>query len=102
MGGIIGPALPTFELTLGSSIPELSTSFTAASIGSLCGTFICGAIYERINKELLFSVASLVYGIMMLILPHMGHLYSFITVMTIGGVFSALFETGGTWIYTDS
>ena len=47
------------------------------AVGALLGSILCGLVFDRVNHELAFAVASLIQGLSTILAPFIGGLVPF-------------------------
>jgi predicted MFS family arabinose efflux permease len=55
----------------------MSFALTVQAVGGLIGAILCGLIFDHVNPELAFAIASLVQGLSHILAPYIGGLEPF-------------------------
>ncbi len=92
---ITGPTLNDLKDRLGVDIEAISRAMVWHHVGWTFGALLCGAIYERLPKysDLLLTLACLLCGLSVILLPLVNSLFRVATIFFIWGIgngFSAL------------
>lgn len=80
---------------LNEDIHTMTTSLTALSLGYLTGAALCGALYDLLNRELLFLLGTATIGISTVMAPSGDYLYLYVMALASLGFFSGGVDTGG-------
>ena len=62
--------------------------------GGLAGALLCGAILDKINQELLLSLACYITGIGIILAPFTGALIGFVVLMGVQGLGIGFLDAG--------
>jgi predicted MFS family arabinose efflux permease len=85
-------ALVHLELFFDVSTAEMSLVFPLQAVAALIGTTIGGLVFDHVNQELAFAVASLFQGLSTTFAPCLGGLVPFIIAVCIS-------TSSGTFMY---
>ncbi len=89
-----GPTMVSMELLLHTDTATISWALTAMALAKLPGTILLGAMFERLQPELLFAVGSAVAGVATAAAPFTTHVWAYVTVMAVTGIGQGFFNTG--------
>ncbi|KAK2151062.1 hypothetical protein LSH36_377g03024 [Paralvinella palmiformis] len=92
---ILGPSLISMGVLLNEDIHTMTTSLTALSLGYLTGAALCGALYDLLNRELLFLLGTATIGISTVMAPSGDYLYLYVMALASLGFFSGGVDTAG-------
>ncbi|XP_060573550.1 sodium-dependent glucose transporter 1-like isoform X2 [Ruditapes philippinarum] len=93
--GMNGPVFPDLRQIIQEDLAKSSWMFTTGSFGYLCGSFIGGILYDKLNKVLLLAVSSFGSGVSMLLTPYCSSLAAMLFIKFAGGFFFGGLDTGG-------
>ena len=82
------------EILLDTDTKSFSAAFSGNALGYLAGALLCGFIYDRLNKELLFVLALSGISGSILVAPFSTHLYMFVGACIVLGFATSLLDTG--------
>ena len=66
---LTGPTLVHLSLLYSTDVAGISLRFSIGSIGYLLGAFLCGVLFDKLNRELLFVAALSLLGIATYAIP---------------------------------
>ena len=81
-------------ILLNEDTHTMTTSLIALSLGYITGAALCGALYDLLNRELLFVVGAISIGISTVVAPSGDHLCLYIVALASLGFFSGGVDTG--------
>ena len=67
--------------------------FTASSFGFICGSLVCGGLFERLNFELEMAIAGSLLPVFVMLLPWMG-LGGFMAFTALRGACMGFYDPG--------
>lgn len=101
----LGPTLPDLAEQTGSSLSQIGILFTARSLGSLCGNFLVGHIYDRWPGHPFYAGMLLVMGAMLALTPVVSLLWMLTGVFFVMGISESAINVGGNtlvvWVHGD-
>ena len=75
-----GPTFVHMTYVLDTDIQTLATSFTTGSLGYLLGSLFCGALADRFNSELQFTVTTFSIGFCVISCPWAPNIYAYLAI----------------------
>ena len=90
---LYGPTLPDLQDLFQTDLKSISAVFTASSFGFICGSLVCGGLFERLNFELEMAVSGSMVALFVMLLPWMG-IGWFLALTALRGASMGIFDTG--------
>ena len=78
---LLGNTLVHLEYIFHVSTATMSIALMVQAVGALLGSILCGLVFDRVNHELAFAVASLIQGLSTILAPFIGGLVPFMVAM---------------------
>lgn len=91
----LGATLPDLAKQTRSSLSEIGILFTVRSLGSLCGNFGVGRVYDRYAAHPFFAGMLILMSLMLLLTPVMPYLWLLVGVFFLLGIAESGVNVGG-------
>ena len=91
---MVGTTIVTMEELLDTDTSTISNTFIVGGMGYMSGALLCGAVFDRANKELILAVALCLQCVCPSIAPFTGNVYAYMVVMGFNSLGMALTDSG--------
>ena len=90
----MGLTLVHLGLVYDTSTRSMAFSLSATCLGYTLGAMLCGLLYDRSNKEFVFTLLTLMEALAAITVSFVHNVYSFIAIVTIQGIAVGFLNTG--------
>ena len=94
VGNLIGTTMVHMQHLLDTDIKGMTLTFVFQRVGYLLGVVLSGLLFDRLNQEMQFAVASLVEGVAVAVAPFVSHVRGYYVAMSLQALVHGYINTG--------